>query len=274
MSQNIDLERQSSGTESDKHHSDHNDNVPLSQIKTSGPNNEYVHIAGEKFHRDQFVEAFAGTLVPGHQKAPAYEFANSVPLGLFSHSVSVTTLCLINIQARSVTTPNIVVGLGFFYAGAVMFSCAMWEIARNNCFGATVLGSFAGFWLSYAAILTPSFQIQTAYATTQEFNNALGFYLMCWTFFVFCICLTTVKSTYVFFAFFVCIFMLFFLLTIGTFIGHVGVTKASAVFGIMSGFLGFYNAYAGLADPYNSYFVIHPIAMPNSDKIFFSRKKV
>ncbi len=244
----------------------------LTHIKTEGPDNEFIYLGNHKYRREELAHAFGGTLVPGIQEKSAYQFGNSVPLGLCAYSISAIVLCLVNVNARSVSTPNIMVGLGFFYSGVVMFSCAMWQFACNNTFGATVLGSFCGFWLSYSAILTPAFGIQDAYETTEEFNNALGFYLLCWTFFVFMITLTTLKSTWVFFIFFIFVDLLFLLLTISAFIGSLKVQKAAGVFGILSGFLGFYIAYAGIADPQNSYFVPHPIGMPDGDRILFSRK--
>ncbi len=267
-----DLERQvTSSQASDKYQSDNRDDLELSHIKTSGPSNEFIYFGDKKYRTDELAQAFGGTLVPGLQEKSSYQFGNSVPLGLCSYSITIIVLCLVNVNARSVTTPNIMVGLAYFYSGAIMFACSMWQFACNNTFGATVLGSFCGFWLSYAAILTPSFGIQDAYDTTEEFNNALGFYLLGWTFFVFLITLTTLKSTWIFFLFFVCVDMLFLLLTIAVFIQNLKVQKASAIFGLLSGFLGFYNAYAGVADPQNSYFVPHPIGMPSNKKLFLSK---
>lgn len=39
-------------------------------------------------------------------------FGDAKPLGIFSFALTTTVLSLINIQARNVTVPNIIIGLG------------------------------------------------------------------------------------------------------------------------------------------------------------------
>lgn len=52
------------------------------------------------------------------------------------------------------------------------------ELAIGNTFGATALGSFGGFWISLAIVLTPGgFQIVEQYPTAEEFGHAFSFFL-------------------------------------------------------------------------------------------------
>ena len=128
---------------------------------------------------------------------PAFrEFANPAPLGLCAFALTTFVLSLINMQARSVTTPNIVIGLGttpppsalfgivlttaLGYGGLGQFVAGMWEMAVGNSFGALALTSYAGFWFSYAAVFIPSLNIAAAYKDNpSEFATAIAHYLMC-----------------------------------------------------------------------------------------------
>jgi succinate-acetate transporter protein len=58
----------------------------------------------------------------------------------------------------------------------------MWEFACGNTFGALAFTSYGGFWISFAAIFVPWFNIAqaTGYANDPTmFEAALGHYLMC-----------------------------------------------------------------------------------------------
>jgi succinate-acetate transporter protein len=58
-------------------------------------------------------------------------------------------------------------------------------MAAGNTFGATALGSYGGFWISFAIILTPGgFDISAQYENPVGFNYALGLFLF--------VCLTTI----------------------------------------------------------------------------------
>lgn len=59
-----------------------------------------------------------------------------------------------------------------------MLTALFREMAIGNTFGATALGSYGAFWVSYAIILTPAFGLADAYATVEEHNHAMGFFLM------------------------------------------------------------------------------------------------
>jgi len=53
-------------------------------------------------------------------------------------------------------------------------------MAVGNTFGATALSSYGGFWISFAIVLTPGFQIVTSLGgvTSAAFLNSFGFFLM------------------------------------------------------------------------------------------------
>lgn len=157
-----------------------------------------------------------------------------------------------------------------FYGGLVQLIAGIWEIALENTFGGTALCSFGGFWLSFAAIYIPWFGILDAYKDSDnDLNNALGFYLLGWAIFTFGLAVCTMKSTIMFFALFFLLAITFLLLSIGHFVGKVGVTRAGGVLGVIVAFIAWYNAYAGVATKQNSYLLARPIPLPSTERVIF-----
>lgn len=234
----------------------------VGNIRTTGEGEEFIIIGKQKFYRHELMSAFGGTLNPGLSPFPTHKFANPAPLGLSAFSLTTFVLSMYNAQAMGITVPNVVVGLAAFYGGAVQFLAGVWEMAIGNTFGATALTSYGAFWLSFAAINVKSFGIAEAYGEdATQLENALGFYLLAWGLFTFMLWLCTIKSTVAFSSLFFLLFMTFILLAAGAFTGKVGCTRAGGVFGVVTAFVGFYNAFAGVANKQNSYFTANPIPL-------------
>lgn len=233
----------------------------ISKVRSEG---DYIHFGNEKYLRSELNEAFGGTLNPGLSPPPKHNFANPAPLGLSAFALTTFVLSLINTGARGVTIPNIVVGLAFFYGGAAQLVAGMFEIAVGNTFGGVALSSYGGFWGSYAAILTPSFGITAAYAgAEEELRFALGIFLIGWFIFTFFLMLVTLKSTVAFFLVFFFLSITFLLLAIAEFKNSTSVKTAAGVFGILTAFAAWYNAYAGIANSQNTYITVKAILLPD-----------
>jgi len=228
------------------------------------------------------MPAFGGAFQPGLYRAPKKGIANPAPLGLSAFALTTFVLSLINMNTRGVNEPNLVVALAFGYGGLVQLLAGMWEMAVGNTFGATALSSYGGFWLSYAIILTPGgFNIVTALGGGKSamFLDSIGFYLMGWFIFTFLLLLCTLKSTVAFFTLFFTLDLAFLCLGIGHLdrvdgAPRAGAIKAGGVFGILAAFLAWYNAFAGMADSSNSFFVVPVAHFPWSDKGREQRNKV
>lgn len=236
----------------------------VARIHTTGDHDEYVMIGNQKFFRHELMSAFGGTLNPGLAPVPVHKFGNPAPLGLSAFSLTTFVLSCYNAQAMGISSPKVVVGLAAFYGGAIQMLAGIWEIVVGNTFGGTALTSYGAFWLSYAAINISSFGIVTAYAEADETSqvpNAIGFFLLGWAIFTFMLASITMKSTVAFCALFYMLAVTFVLLAAGEFSGKVGVTRAGGVFGIITAFIGFYNAFAGTATPTNSYITARAIPL-------------
>lgn len=234
----------------------------VSKVHIHGDGGEYVTINGQKFYRHELMAAFGGTLNPGVSPYPENNI-NPAPVGLSGFALTTIVLSLYNAQAMGINVPNVVVSLACMYGGTVQFIAGLLEFVTGNTFGFTALTSYGAFWISYAAIFIEAFGIQEAYAKDpSQMENAVGFFLIAWAIFTFILVLNTLKSTVAFFSLFFFLFITYLLLAGGAFSGHVGVTRAGGVFGVITGFIAWYNAFAGTATKVNSYIVAHPIPLP------------
>ncbi|CCH59921.1 hypothetical protein TBLA_0C01060 [Henningerozyma blattae CBS 6284] len=246
----------------------HADGQTCGKVYCTGDNNEYIHIGRQKFLRTELIDAFGGTLQPGLAPESTHKFGNPAPLGLSAFALTTFVLSMYNAGAQGIKIPNVVVGLAMFYGGLIQLLAGMWEIALENTFGGTALASYGGFWLSFGAIYIPWFGILDAYkAKESDLGNALGFYLLGWTLFTLGLLFCTMKSTIMFFALFFFLFITFLLLTIGEFTGRSGVKTTAGVFGVITAFIAWYNAYAGVSNRQNSYIVAHPFPLPSNEKV-------
>ncbi|ODQ82090.1 hypothetical protein BABINDRAFT_160286 [Babjeviella inositovora NRRL Y-12698] len=224
----------------------------------------YVIIGKQKFLKEDLAQAFGGNFqVEQYAPAPSRKFGNPAPLGLSAFALTTFVLSMINARAMGISHANVVVGLALFYGGFIQLLAGMWEIAVENTFGGVALSSYGGFWMSWAALNVPWFGISTAYTDSKEHTNAIAFFLLGWTIFTFMLWLCTMKSTWAFFALFSFLLVTFILLTIGDFTGKLGVTRAGGVFGVITAFIAWYNAYAGIANPQNTYVHVKAVAMPS-----------
>jgi succinate-acetate transporter protein len=221
--------------------------------------------------------AFGGEFQPGlYKPTTERKFANPAPLGLSAFALTTFVLSLINVGTRGVAEPNIVVALAFGYGGLVQLLAGMWEMAVGNTFGATALSSYGGFWISFAIVFTPGgFGIQAAYTGTDvgayDFTNSLGYFLAGWFIFTTILLLCTLRSTVAFFLLFFFLDLAFLFLFLGYLYASHATTsgnllKTGGYFGLFAAFMAWYNAFAGIADDSNSFFVVPVAHFPWSEK--------
>ncbi|KAI1202847.1 gpr fun34 family protein [Nemania serpens] len=226
------------------------------------------------------LPAFGGEFQPGLYRPTEHrKFANPAPLGLSAFALTTFVLSLVNLQTRGITEPNIALSVAYGYGGLVQLLAGMWEMAVGNTFGATALSSYGGFWISYAIILTPGFAVLANYEES-DVASVLGFFLAGWFIFTFILLLLTLRSTVMFFLLFFTLDLAFLFLATAEFAGSngnatasVGLQKAGGVFGLFAAFLAWYNAFAGIADTGNSFFIIPVFHFPWSEKAREARLK-
>jgi len=256
-----------SGSAAQRRQHDYGSN-PLAHVATNDP--ELRH------------QAFGGQFQPGLYRAPTTKIANPAPLGLSAFALTTFILSLINLQTRGVAAPNIIIASAFGYGGLVQLLAGMWEMAIGNTFGATALSSYGGFWISVGITLTPGgFNIISSLGggTSSTFNDSFGFFLMGWFIFNTILLACTLRSTVMFFLLFFWLELALLMLGIGHLthkngVANVPCIKAGGLFGLLAAFWAWYNAWAGIADSSNSFFVVPVMHFPWSDKGREQRQKV
>ncbi|KAL4926568.1 acetate uptake transporter family protein [Aspergillus undulatus] len=221
--------------------------------------------------KEAVLRPFGGEFQPGlYKSVESRKIANPAPLGLSAFALTTFVLSAINMGARDITEPNIVIALAFGYGGLVQLLAGMWEMAVGNTFGATALSSYGGFWISFAIVLTPGgFNIENALSENGQdetmFYNSFGLFLMGWFIFTTIMLFCTLRSTVAFFLLFLFLDLAFLMLGVGYIQRNdqnkpnPPVIKAGGMFGLLAAFAAWYNALAGIADSSNSFFVI-PVA--------------
>jgi hypothetical protein len=221
---------------------------------------------------DARLPAFGGEFQPGlYKSVEARKIANPAPLGLCSFALTTFVLSLVNVGARGLSAPNIAVPLAYGYGGLCQLLAGMWEMAAGNTFGATAFTSYGGFWLAYGVLQTPSMAIGGDYSAA-DLNSAVGFFLTGWFIFTTILLLCTLRSTVAFFFLFFTLDMAFLFLACQSYAAANGSASATSLgqaggaFGLLAAFLAWYNAFAGIADSSNSFFLLPVFHFPWSEK--------
>ncbi|KAF9355611.1 hypothetical protein BGX26_006336 [Mortierella sp. AD094] len=159
---------------------------------------------------------------------------------------------------------NVLTGLAIFYGGLMQTIAGLLEFYIGNNLSATTLTSYGAFWLSYGAILIPSFGIGPALAAApgHSAQNALGVFLLAWTIYTLIIWFGTLRTSKMYSFIWAMLFFNFLFLTIGEF-SHLGTnnipTRIGGGFGLISSFLAWYCCAALLYTPRNT-FITLPLA--------------
>jgi len=234
-------------------------------------NDDFRASADTRTDHSTILPASTTDFDPEPHKRLFRQFANPAPLGLCGFALTTFVLSLVNVRARGVIEPNIVVGLALAYGGLAQFCAGMWEFAAGNTFGALAFSSYGAFWLSFACIFIPFFNISTDSVYTSnpsEFTNALGHYLICWSIFTWFLCIGTLRSSIAFFGLFFTLALAFLMLAIGYYLGgNVSWIKAGGWFGLATALFAWYNAVAALWNPGNSFIKLPVGQFPWAEKV-------
>jgi hypothetical protein len=177
----------------------------------------------------------------GYAVAPRpSKIANPGTLGLFSFASTTLILSLYNLGTRSITHPNVVVGMAIFCGGLAQLLAGMWEFPKGNAFGATAFTSFGAFWMSFATILIPGSGVGAAYTEAAEFDSALGIYLVTWAVVTFLLTIATLRKSFALITLFSLLTLTFIVLAGGTFSGIANVTKAGGALGVITALVAYY----------------------------------
>ncbi|RSH95342.1 hypothetical protein EHS25_000429 [Saitozyma podzolica] len=184
------------------------------------------------------------------------KFANPAPLGLLGFGATTFVLSMYNVQARHIAHPNVVLGMALGYGGLVQLIAGIEEWACGNTFGATAFASYGGFWLSFATLYIPQFEVTAAYTSASELDSAIGIYLCAWGIVTFLFLIASLKSSIALVSLFFFLDLTFWLLVAGFLAPSTKCIKAGGAFGIFTAGIAGYTALAGMLTKDTSHFMI------------------
>ncbi|KAJ7027331.1 Gpr1 family protein [Mycena alexandri] len=193
---------------------------------------------GHSSHREIALEQ--GAIDTNEGPAHPSGISNPAPLGLISFASTTFIVSMYNVNARGITIPNVVVGMGIFTGGFTQFIAGMWEFPRGNVFGATAFSTYGAFWMAYATIFIPGSGILAAYDDPKELANALGIFLIAWFLVTVFFLLVVLRRNISFAVLLSSACVVFGCLAAGEFTQSLRVTKAGGVFGIITALVAFY----------------------------------
>ncbi|KAL4930304.1 GPR1/FUN34/yaaH family-domain-containing protein [Aspergillus undulatus] len=170
-------------------------------------------------------------------------------LALGAFGTTLTTLSLALMEWRGVTTTNAFVANFFFIAAFGLVITAQWELSIGNGFAYTVFSAFGLFYAGYGALLTPAFGVSDAYGgtSTAEYNNAVGFFMILWTVFVFTFLIASLPSNIAYILVFLFVDLGFLTVAASYFAkadgnaeSAVALQKAGGAFCFVAGLVGWY----------------------------------
>ncbi|GLI80041.1 hypothetical protein PoHVEF18_008389 [Penicillium ochrochloron] len=155
---------------------------------------QYQNAANGSKNAENIIDVESqGTPQPKTEPPKTLGAGSALALGAFG--TTLTTLSLSLMEWRGVTTNNVFVANFFFIAAFGLVITAQWELSIGNGFAYTVFSAFGLFYAGYGALLTPSFGIAQAYGDdTAQYNNAVGFFMILWTVFVFTFLVASLPS--------------------------------------------------------------------------------
>ena len=168
--------------------------------------------------------------------------ADPGPLGLAGFALTTFVLSIFNAGLLDSSLEPVVQPLALFYGGLVQLLAGMWELVKNNTFGALAFSSYGAFWMSFAAyvkFVVPGLPADTA-------HQATGVFLLAWTIFTLYMTVVTLKISVGLMSVFVPLSITFALLTVGAFAQAESVTHVAGFFGLLTAGTAWYNSFAGV----------------------------
>lgn len=209
--------------------------------------------------------ANGGYANPGMEPYPVLKM-NPAPFGLAGFSFSTLVALLYTVHAKGIHTNLVFIGMACFFGGAGQMVTGIMEMCNGNTFGLTTFCSYGAYWIGYGCLFIPSFGVRQVY-DDHEWNQALGLYLLGWALVTFMFTMVTLRSTLGLFGQMLFLGLNYLVLAIGCFTESDGVSVAGGVIGIIAAAFGIWNMVAGIATPYNSYIVPHPLKLPRHGEL-------
>jgi len=166
--------------------------------------------------------------------------ADPGPLGLACFAL--TTFCLSMVNAGLVVKESVavVIALALVYGGATQILAGMWELKKNNTFGATAFSSYGAFWISWGL-----FELFAARNILTVPGQGVWLFLLAWTIFTFYMWIGSFGTNKALIVTFTLLLITFILLTIGA-AGSPSFHTMGGYVGILTAIVAWYTSFAGV----------------------------
>jgi succinate-acetate transporter protein len=175
---------------------------------------------------------------------------NPTPLGFCAFALTLFVYSMIQAGATvpNLSSPAAAMGLGLFYGGLILLIAGILEFRVGNNFYALTFCSYAGFWLSLAALyVTGSFAFSTVYTDQTVFQKALGIYFIGWVIFTLAMLIASVRTNAVLVSFFFFLMLTYILLAAGYFLTiSSNLLVAGGAIGIFTSAIAWFLGFASL----------------------------
>ncbi|MEU3515785.1 acetate uptake transporter [Streptomyces sp. NPDC006654] len=171
--------------------------------------------------------------------------ADPGPLGLGAFAATTFVLSVFNANLiTDQTLAAVVLPLALFYGGLAQLLAAMWEFRKGNTFGATGFGSYAAFWLAYAAYA----RFVAGSLPPATVHEATGLFLLVFAVFTVYMTVAATRTTGALLAVLVTLSATFIVLCVGEFAQSPGTVEAGGWLGLVTAVCAWYASFAGVTN--------------------------
>jgi succinate-acetate transporter protein len=169
---------------------------------------------------------------------------NPAPLGLVGFGLTTVLLSIVNAGLLPGTAGVIVVvPLAMAFGGTIQFFAGLLEYREGNTFGTVAFSSYGAFWWWFA--LLELFAMNGILnAGAEGFTSVVGVALILWGVFTLYMWIGTFRLNWGLWAVFLMLWITFFLLGFGDFLGNDALYMAGGYTGIIDGLLAMYVSFA------------------------------
>ena len=175
------------------------------------------------------------------------------PSALAAFALTTFLLSAANAGWMTKATGDAWVGYALAYGGVVQLLAAMWEFRNKNVFGATIFGSYGGFWIGLGlwvilvARNAPASPVLKALYAAQTVKD-LGWILLGFAIFNTYMLLMSTQTNLAIFSALLFLEATEVILFIGFFTGSTGTIKAGGYVGVVTALVAWYASAAGVAN--------------------------
>jgi len=187
------------------------------------------------------------------EAAAASPIADPAPLGLAAFALTTFLLSAANAGWMTHATGDAWLGYALAYGGVVQVLAGMWEFRNKNVCGATVFGSYGGFWIGlglYVLLVARNAPALPALKAVYVAHSTrdLGWILLGFAIFNTYMLLISTQTNVVIFSALLFLEATLIILFIGFFIGSTSTIKAGGYIGVATALIAWYGSAAGVTN--------------------------